>query len=628
MPTGSFSKGGDSPGNPREFTTRSIRRQHPLQGDTPQKKDSASESSETTTAEALGLILPIFHRYRPRLLLGFIALLGVDFLQLLIPRLLGSGVDRLAAGTATGQTLLKTGGLILLTGLGVAGLRFVWRYQIIGFSRRLERILRDRIFEHVLGLDRVFFERCSTGDIMAHATNDTASVQMACGMGLVAAIDALVMAVAVIGFMLHINVSLTFMALLPMPFLVLFTRILATRMHRRFNRVQQQFALLTEFARTTLVSIRLIKVYTLERLQTRHFDRLGRGLVRESLRVATIQGLLFPAATLVGNLGMLLVLYFGGRLVILSVISLGEFVAFISYLFMLIWPMMAVGWVSNIMQRGVTSLRRIQTLLRARPVLTDPPRPDERPVRESVFTLRRLDFSYPGTSRRVLRGVELEIGPGLIGITGRSGSGKSTLCRLLARMYPVAEGTLFFDHRDVNTLTLGLVRRHIAWVDQEPTLFGDTIYENILLGRPGATRDEVEEAARQAAIHGEILELPRGYQTLIGERGVNLSGGQRQRLALARALLSNRPVLIIDDGLSAIDVDTEEKILSWLCQPRADRTVVVVSHRIKLLRSMDRIVVLEQGRVIHQGSHRELLERSRLYRIMYEKQHSSGELGG
>ncbi|WP_456387479.1 ABC transporter ATP-binding protein [Desulfolithobacter sp.] len=598
-----------------------------MQDDIPQQKESAPESTETTTGEALGLILPIFHRYRRRLLLGFMALLGVDFLQLLIPRLLGFGVDRLAAGTATGQTLLQTGGLILLAGLGVAGLRFVWRYQIIGFSRRLERALRDRIFKHVLGLDRYFFERSSTGEIMAHATNDTAAVQMACGMGLVAAIDALVMAVAVIAFMLHINIFLTLIALLPMPFLVLLTRILATRMHRRFNRVQHHFSLLTEFARSTLVSIRFIKVYTLEGLQIRHFDRFGRDLVRENLKVATIQGLLFPAATLVGNLGMLLVLYFGGRLVILSVISLGEFVAFTSYLFMLVWPMMAVGWVTNIMQRGMTSLRRVSTLLCARPILTDPPRTDERPVRDPVFTLRRLNFSCPATGQRILREIELEIGPGLIGITGRSGSGKSSLCRLLARMYPVADGTLFFDHRDVNTLTLDLVRSHIAWVEQEPVLFGDTIYENILLGRPGASRREVEEAARRACIHDEILDLPKGYQTLVGERGVNLSGGQRQRLALARALLSNRPVLIIDDGLSAIDVDTEEKILSWLLHPRAARTVVVVSHRIKLLRSMDRIVILDQGRVIHQGSHRELLERSRLYRIMHEKQHRSRELG-
>lgn len=577
-------------------------------------------------ADLLSLLRPSFAEHRLRLAIGFLALLIVDFLQLIIPRILKHGVDGLAAGTIDQGSLQYHAGLILAVAVVIGGLRFCWRYLIIGFSRLLERTVRNRMFRHILKMDAQFFEKYTTGDLMAHSSNDLAAVQMACGMGMVAAVDASVMSVAAISFMLYIHPQLTLLALLPMPFLALFTRILSAKLHKRFATVQEQFAALTEFARSTLVSIRLIKAYTTEHFQSGRFGKLGSRYVRSNLQVAVIQGLIFPMAALVGNLGMLLVLWYGGKLVIKGEISIGDFVAFITYLYMLVWPMMAIGWVTNLVQRGITSLSRIYALVTSRPALPVIETPELPPVERPRFSLCDLSFCYQASQEPALKNITITLGPGIHGVTGRTGSGKSTLCRLLARLYPVADNQLFFSGVDVNTLPVDHVRGHIGYVSQEPVLFSDTIAANIALGRPTASALEIEEAARHAAIHTDIMGLADGYQTLIGERGVKLSGGQRQRLALARALLCDRPVLVIDDGLSAVDVATEHEVFTGLKKRLADKTVVIVSNRIKLLSMTDRILIFEEGRIVHEGQHDELLAASSLYRSMYDKQmHQAAE---
>ncbi len=578
-------------------------------------------------APLIGLIRPIYRRYLPRLLLGFLALLGVDFLQLTIPRYLKKGVDTLAGGTATGHSLLIIGGYILLTAAFIGLLRFCWRSLIIGFSRRLEKILRNRLFSHILEMDRPFFDRHTTGDIMAHATNDLSAVQMACGMGMVAAADALVMSTAALFFMAHISPTLTLIAIIPMPLLALCTWILSGRLHKRFDRVQEQFSLLTEFARNTMVSIRLIKGYTRERRQIKDFEALGGEYVAKNLKVAVIQGLLFPVATLVGNIGMLLVLYFGGRLVIDNSITLGDFVAFITYMYMLIWPMMAVGWVTNLAQRGLTSLARIYRLLAAEPLLTGTGQPENESQVQSfsfqshpLISCRNLNFTYPNGVAPALADVNLEIGPGILGVAGRTGSGKSTLCRLLTRQYPVAEGMLLFSGRDVNSLTPAMIRKQISYVSQQPVLFSSSVGENISLANPDASLEEITAVARLAAIHDEIMEMPDGYKTTIGERGLRLSGGQKQRIAIARALLADRPILIIDDALSALDTETEQQVFAGIRTRRQSKTVLIVSHRLKLLSGTNRVIVLDQGRIVDQGTHQQLLARNDFYQAMARKQ--------
>ncbi len=569
----------------------------------------------------LRLITPVFRRYRRRLLIGLLALLGVDFLQLTIPRYLKKGVDALADGSADSHSLLVIGGCILLTAATIAILRFCWRTLIIGFSRRLEKILRNRLFSHILEMDRPFFDRHSTGEIMAHATNDLSAVQMACGMGMVAAADALVMSGAALFFMAHISLSLTLIAIIPMPLLAVCTRILSGKLHKRFDLVQEQFALLTEFARNTMVSIRLIKGYTREQRQIKEFEALGARYVAGNLKVAVIQGLLFPVSTLVGNAGMLLVLYFGGKLVISTTITLGDFVAFITYMYMLIWPMMAVGWVTNLVQRGLTSLTRIYRLLAAEPLLHADVETGTAPqVSSFVFCCRDLHFKYPDGGGNALTGLDLTIGPGVLGVAGRTGSGKSTLCRLLTRQYPVEPGMLFFSGHDVNEYSPAAVRSRISYVSQQPVLFSGTIAENISLADPDASTEEIEQAARLAAVHDEITAMADQYQTRIGERGLRLSGGQKQRIAIARALLADRPVLIIDDALSALDVETEQLVFAGIRTKFQSKTVLIVSHRLKLLSGTDRVIILDQGKIVNQGSHRELLARSSFYQSMAEKQ--------
>ncbi len=573
--------------------------------------------------QILSLILPICYKHRFRLLPGFIALLGVNVLQLTIPQILKKGIDALSDGTAEPRYLLQLALVICLIGLCATVLRFCWRYLIIGFSRYLERDLRKQIFSHIVRMDGSFYSRHTTGSIMAHGTNDLTAVQLACGMGFVVAVDALVMSIAAIAFMMHINVNLTLLALLPMPILAVTTRYLTGSLHHRFNRVQEQFAGMTEFARSSIASIRFLKAYTLERSQTKRFEKLGQNYAESSIRVAVIQGLLLPISTLVGSVAMLLVLYFGGRLVMLGTISMGDFAAFITYLYMLIWPMMAVGWVVNLLQRGMTSLRRIYLLLSEKSDL--PAATAQCHPKESSFRLDNLSFSYPGSDREILHSINLEITPGILGITGPTGCGKTTLCRILARMYPVRDNCLFIGDMDINQLSPESVQGLISFVSQEALLFSNTLRDNIAFGNPDADMELIEKVARAAAIHDEIMAFPQGYSSLVGEKGVTLSGGQRERVALARALLCDRPVIIIDDGLSAVDTGTEQKILDNIAPWLAGKTVLWVSQRVKQLARADRLLVLEQGRINDIGSYDELMIRNSFLREISRSQNLSKE---
>ncbi len=578
------------------------------------------ESGQRYSLQTVSLLFPYFKKYGVRLTAGFAALLGVDFFQLWVPRFIKLAVDELEKGVATQAGLLRIAGFILLLALGIAVCRFVWRYFVIGFSRMLERDLRDRLLSHLLTLDRVFFQRHTTGELMALTTNDLSAVQLACGMGLIASVDAVVMTVAALGFMIYIDPLLTLIAVAPMPVLAVITRFLSARLHKRFRKVQEQFEKLTEFARSTLTTIRLVKAYTQESPQTMRFGRMGEEYIQQNLKLATVQGILFPISGLVANSSLLLVLFFGGSLTIKGIITAGDFVAFISYLFMLTWPMMAIGWVTNLFQRGATSLGRIQRILDEKPILFDNADGGTlQPVTGNI-SLKHLSFSYPGQSEPVLDDISLDIRPGLLGVIGKTGCGKSTLCNIIARLYPVDDGKLYWDGRDVNSLTLSNVRGSIAYVPQEVTLFSETLHFNITLGKADASKEQVEKVARAAAIHEDIEALPEGYETRIGEKGVKLSGGQRQRIALARALLLDRPVIIIDDGLSAVDMETEHEIISSMAGYLKGRTCINVSHRVAPLVDADEILVMDKGRITAKGKHSFLLKSSSYYATIYKYQ--------
>lgn len=571
--------------------------------------------------KALRLVVPLFKKYRIRILAGFLALLGVDLLQLLIPRVIKSAIDSLQYASATPASLFRHGAVIVGFAVGVAGCRFAWRYLILGFSRMLERDLRNQMLEKLVSLDRPFFNRRPTGEIMALSSNDLAAVQMACGIGLVSFVDAIMMTTAALSFMAYIHPQLTLIALAPMPILAILTALLTKLLHRRFSKVQEQFSRITEFTRSTLAAIRLIKAYNQEAPQVEYFDRMGKEYVKNNLQLAVVQGALFPFSTLVANISLLLVVYFGGRLTISGTISIGDFVAFMTYLFLMTWPMMAIGWVTTLFQRGITSLDRINRVLVEEPIIKEPLNPLPMPISNERISVRNLTFGHPGqTTELILDGINLEIKPGFMGIVGKTGAGKTTLCQLLARIYPVTGGQLLWEGVDVNLLSLAAVRARIAYVPQDTLLFSDTIGANIGFGRPDVDQTEIEQAAKLAAIHDEIMGFENGYQSLVGERGLLLSGGQRQRIALARAILMNRPVIIIDDGLSAVDANTEHRIINNFKDWLPGRTCIMVSHRVAPILAADEIVVMEGGRITERGTHHDLLASNDFYATIYNYQ--------
>ncbi len=553
------------------------------------------------------------------------ALLLVDLLQLFVPRVVKYAVDSLQKGVATPRGLAKYGLVIVLIAISVAGCRYIWRQLILGFSRIVEVDLRNRMFSHLLTLDKAFFQKTTTGEVMALATNDLSSVQLATGMGVVAFVDAVFMGLAAFGFMLYINPRLTFIALAPMPVLAFLTRALSSRLHGRFKKVQEQFSVMTEFVRSTLSSIRLVKAYNQEEHQTRLFARMGETYVSNNVKLAFVYGTLFPISGFIGNSSMLLVLVFGGRLTISGTITAGDLVAFISYLFIMTWPMMAMGWVADLFQRGVTSLSRIEAVMNVRPSLLEREGAASVTITRGEIRVKDLSFRYTGQRELSLNGINLHVPGGMfLGIVGRTGAGKTTLCNLLARLFDVPDERLFFDGFDVNSISINSVRSAIAYVPQDVGLFSDTIAFNIAFGSPEASIQEIEKVARAAAIHDEIAAMPQGYEARIGEKGIKLSGGQRQRIAIARALLLNRPVIMIDDGLSAVDMETEHAIIRSIASYLEGRTCIVVSHRIAPLADANEIVVMEKGRVVDQGPHKELVERNAFYSSIYRHQTLSG----
>ena len=563
-------------------------------------------------------ILRELWRYRGWLLLGVLALLLVDTAQLVTPLIIRAAVDDLVLGV--GERLPR----YALYLVGIAGtvlvFRSLWRYFLFGAGRKIERDLRDRLFAHLLTLSPSFYSRHSTGDLMAHATNDLEAVRRACGMGVLLAADTVIMVSFALAAMIGISPRLTLLAFIPLPFLTLVVLGFGRLIHQRFEQVQASFARLTERVREALSGIRVIRASAREEGMGRAFAADNQEYIRLNMALVRVWGVFRPLIGLLAGLGTGIVLWFGGRAVLAARISLGDFVAFTSYLGMLIWPMMALGWIVNLLQRGAASMGRIQKLFEARPEIVSPPRPKPFP-RSHRIELRGLSFSYPGEARPVLRDISVTVEEGMtLGVVGLTGSGKSTLVRLIPRLYDPPPGTVLLGGVDIRELDLGELRGAIGMVPQDVFLFSATLRENIAFGRPEASDEEVWAAARLAGLAEEIASFPDGLDTLVGERGIALSGGQRQRVGIARALILDPPILILDDVLSSVDAKVEEEILGNLKGVLARRTAIVVAHRISAVRDADWIVVLQDGKVIEQGDHRRLVAQGGLYARLHELQ--------
>lgn len=567
----------------------------------------------------LRALVKYLKRYRWPIVVGITALVAIDLLQLYVPRIVRIAIDGLADGKIDVPGLARVFLLIMAVSCAIAFGRFWWRFCIIGTARRIERALRTDLYSHLTTLDVSFFDRTKTGDLMAHAVNDINAVRMSLGFGLVILTDIVILGVASIVLMVDISPRLTLYALIPFPLITLFSTRFGRIIHRLFETVQESFALLTERVRENLSGIRVVKIFVQEQAEMERFQALSEDYVARNISLVRVWGMFFPLIMSLAAIGEVIVIALGGRLVITGQLSIGSFVAFITYVQMLVWPMVAIGRAINMFQRGSASQGRLNRLFAERPGIVGGS--VVRAPGPGTIRFEGVSFRYPGKETVALDQVTLELPAGkILGVTGSIGSGKSTLLSLLLRLYDPDQGRILLDGTDIKILDIAALRSHFAFVPQDTFLFSDSIRANIALGDGNASADQIERVARVAQLHDEIMQFTSGYETQIGERGITLSGGQKQRLALARALLLERPAIVLDDAFSAVDSDTERRIIDAIKSELKGRSAIIVSHRIFAIRDANYIVVLDQGRIVEQGTHRELLKKQGRYAGIYRAQ--------
>lgn len=590
---------------------------------------------------AVRRLFPFVLRYRRQFLLGLVCVVLSSTFQLLSPWVLKYAIDDLGRAV-TRQKLITYAAAILAVSCVRALFLFLMRRIIIGVSREIEYDLRNAFFARLQQMPLAYYQARRTGDLMSRATNDLNAVRTMIGPAVMySASTVLVFAVAIV-LMSSIDGRLTLIALLPLPLVSISVKYFGSAIHRRFEAIQAQLSDLSAVVQETLSGVRVVRAYNQEPYEIERFRAANEEYVRRSRVLIRLQGMFYPSLTLFLGIGSLLVLWVGSREVIRGRITIGEFVAFNSYLVMLSWPMIAFGWVTNMMQRGLASWERMLEVIDATPAISDEhvTAAGRSVTLAGAIDVRDLVFTYPGSEHPVLDHVSLRIEPGqTVAFVGSTGSGKSTLINLLPRLHEPPPGTVFLDGVDVREIPLAVLRGAIGFVPQEPFLFSDTIAENIAFGvqfRPQAPSDpsratddlaaRMHDAAAVARLDKDVDAFPHGYDTAVGERGITLSGGQKQRTALARALMVDPRVLILDDALSAVDTYTEEEILSRLRGVMRQRTAILVAHRVSTVRDADQIFVLDRGRIAERGRHDELVAHGGLYATLYRRQLLEEEL--
>lgn len=556
-----------------------------------------------------------------RYLIGILILLLVDLLQLVVPQVLKRLTDALVAQSIDKPQIHHFAISIFMLALGISIGRFFWRVLIVWTSLNFETWIRSKLFRHLTGLPREYYNANKTGDLMAHATNDVGTVRHAFGFGVVMSVDALFLTISTILIMIStINLRLTLLALLPMPIIALAVVLLGRIIHRKYRSVQEAFSLLSDKVQESFAGIRVIKSFAQEELDLQDFNQKNELNFKRNMSLAKTHALLHPMVKFIGSISSVLGITFGSTFVLNGSISFGDLVAFLNYLDMLVWPMMAFGFFTNLLQRGAASISRLNVLFDEQSNLHDVA--FSAVPQNNSLRVHHLSFTYPGESHEALKDISLDIPSGTsLGILGRTGAGKSTLIGLLLRLYNIPMDTIFLGGQDINTLSIEETRRRIGAVVQDHFLFSTKIRENIAFSDREIDAVKVVEKAKLAQIHDEILTFTEGYDTYLGERGVNLSGGQKQRTSIARLLYKDPPILILDDALSAVDTKTEDKILRHLDDEMKERTSIVVSHRVSTLKKLDQIIVMDEGRILERGTHQQLIDQQgHYYRIFLKQQ--------
>jgi ATP-binding cassette subfamily B protein len=574
--------------------------------------------------QAFNKLRPYFWRYRRGLSLGFGALILKDLFAAGQPLVIGIAIDRLMKSFELRTLLLFAGLLILLS--AIKGLFQYWmRVIIIGISRDIEYDLRNDLFGHLVGLSGDFFNRYRTGDIMARATNDLNAVRMMLGPGVMYWTETVLTMALAVTVMLWVDWPLALIGLAPAPVVSFVVVIFGRVIHERFEKIQSMFSDISSRVQENLAGVRVIRAYTQEQHQIDTFEHLNRAFIRENVRLARTQGMFMPTLQAMIGMAFLCVLWAGGARLLAGEISIGNFVMFNTYMGMLVWPMIALGWVVNLTQRGTASLSRIDELMRQQPSITSPVRPRKLESPRGEIEFRDVEVEFDG--RKALAGASLRIRAGsTVAIVGHTGSGKTTLVNLIPRMLDPTSGSVLLDGHDLREYSPQDIRRQIGFVPQETFLFSASLGENIAFGSPGAGPEDIQRAAEIAGLAADVTGFPNGFDTVVGERGITLSGGQKQRTAIARAILRDPRILILDDALSSVDTLTEERILTALQAIMAGRTTILISHRVSTVRNADRIFVIEDGRVAEQGTHAELIVRGGYYSDLYQKQLLEEEL--
>jgi len=574
---------------------------------------------------AIQFLWPHLRRYRRAYAVGFGALAAKDIFGAAIPLAMRAAVDSLTADRSL-RSLFEFCGLLVGLSLAKGVFQYWMRVILIGISRDIEYDLRNDLFSRLVTLDAGFYGRMRTGDILARATNDMNAVRMMLGPGVMYWFETSLTLVLSVSVMLWVDWRLTLVALIPAPFVSLAVLVFGRKIHDRFESIQTMFSDISSRVQENLSGVRVVRAYVQEQSELAHFETLNRGYIGENLRLAKISGLFNPLLTTLVGFSFLLVLWFGGLRLAAHKISLGGFVMFSTYMGMLVWPLIAMGWVANLMERGRASLGRVRGLLEERPKIAAPekPRAIPAPLRGEV---EFLNASVRYGERAALENVTMRIPTGrTVAIVGHTGSGKSTLAHLVPRLVDPSGGRVTLDGIDLREFSPEELRRQIGYVPQETFLFSATLGQNIAFGVKDPTETEIRRAAEIAGLGPDIDGFPNGLQTVVGERGITLSGGQKQRAAIARAVLRNPRILILDDALASVDTATEERILTELASVMHGRTTILISHRVSTIRNADWIFVIEHGELVAEGSHAELLERGGYYADLYEKQLLEEEL--